>query len=138
MDNLNFEVGTTYIFAKTFTEQDVFLFAEVTGDYFPAHVNEEYSKATPYKDRIVHGVLTFSLASTVSGMAAIKSGHSAVAYGYDKLRFKLPVFFGDTITATYTVTEIDEERKMITADCVMTNQKHDVVLTVIHYMKILD
>jgi acyl dehydratase len=138
MGNLNFDIGTAYTFAKTFSELDVFLFAEITGDYFPAHFSEEYAKATPYQNKIVHGCLTFSLASTVSGMAAMNSGHSAIACGYDVLRFKRPVFFGDTITATYTVTKINQEERLVTADCVMTNQNGEVVLTAIHHLKILD
>lgn len=137
MEKMNFEVGKVYTFAKTFSESDVYLFAGIIGDFFPAHVNEEYCKNMPYKTRIVHGCLTFSLASTVSGVAGAESGHNIVAYGYDKLRFKKPVFFGDTITATYTFTELNEERKLTTADCVMTNQHGEIVLTVIHFMKIV-
>lgn len=137
MGSLNFEIGKTYTFTKTFSESDVYLFAGIIGDFFPAHVNEEYCKKMPYGTRIVHGCLTFSLASTVSGVAGVESGHDIVAYGYDKLRFKKPVFFGDTITATYTFTELNEERKLTTADCVMTNQHGDVVLTVIHFMKVV-
>ena len=138
MGTMNFEVGKTYTFTKTFAESDVYLFAGIIGDFFPAHVNEEYCKKMPYKTRIVHGCLTFSLASTVSGVAGVESGHDIVAYGYDKLRFKKPVFFGDTITATYTFTEVNEERKLTTADCVMTNQHGEVVLTVTHYMKVVN
>ena len=138
MGTLNFEIGKTYTFAKTFSESDVYLFAGIIGDFFPAHINEEYCKNMPYKTRIVHGCLTFSLASTVSGRAAVESGHNMVAYGYDRLRFKKPVFFGDTITAAYTFTELNEERRLTTADCVMRNQKGEVVLTVTHYMKSFD
>ena len=138
MGNLNFEIGTAYTFAKTFSELDAFLFAEITGDYCPAHFSGDYAKTTPYKNKIVHGCLTFSLASTVSGKAAMNSGHSTVAYGYDALRFRRPVFYGDTITVTYTVTGLNHARGLVTADCVMTNQKGEVVLTVIHHLKILD
>ncbi len=138
MSILNFEIGRTYTFTKTFSESDVYLFAGITGDFFPAHTNEEYCKTMPYKTRILHGCLTFSLASTVSGMVAQQSGQNLLAYGYDKLRFKRPVFFGDTITASYTFTELNEARKLTTADCVMTNQHGEVVLTVVHYMKVID
>lgn len=138
MSTLNFELGKTYTFAKTFSESDVYLFAGIIGDFFPAHVNEEYCKTMPYKTRILHGCLTFSLASTVSGIIANQSGQNLVAYGYDKLRFKKPVFFGDTITASYTFTELNEERGLTTADCIMRNQHGEVVLSVIHYMKVID
>ena len=128
MKKLNFEVGATYTFAKTFSESDVYLFAGITGDFFPAHTNEEYCKEMSYKTRIPHGCLTFSLASTVSGQAALLSGQDLVAWGYDQLRFKKPVYFGDTITATYTFTHLDESRLKTTAECVMTNQHGEVVL----------
>lgn len=138
MSTLNFEIGKTYRFSKTFSESDCYLFAGISGDFFPAHTNEEYCKKMPYQTRIIHGCLTFSFASTVSGIAGAESGHNILAYGYDRLRFKKPVFFGDTITAIYTFTQLDEERKMTTADCVMKNQHGDTVLTVTHYMKVLD
>ena len=135
MGKLNFEIGTPYTFTKTFSESDVYLYAGIIGDFFPAHINEEYCKTMPYKTRIVHGCLTFSLASTVSGMAAVQSGHDCVAWGYDRLRFLKPVYFGDTITATYMFRELDGERMRTTADCTMTNQHGETVLTCIHYMK---
>jgi len=137
MDKLNFTVGDTYQFTKTFSESDVYLYAGIIGDFFPAHTNEEYCRRMPYKTRIVHGCLTFGLASTVSGIAGVKSGHDILAWGYDQLRFKKPVYFGDTITATYTFREVDEARRRTTADCVMTNQHGEVVLTCVHYMKVL-
>jgi acyl dehydratase len=137
MGKLNFEIGATYTFTKTFAECDVYLFAGIIGDFFPAHVNEEYCKTMPYKTRIVHGCLTFSLASTVSGMAGVQSGHDIVAWGYDKLRFLKPVYFGDTITASYVFTDLDHEKMKTTANCTMTNQHGDLVLSCVHYMKAL-
>ena len=66
---LHFEIGKKFTLTKTFSESDVYLFAGIIGDFFPAHVNEEYCKKMPYGTRLVHGCLTFSLCSTVSGMA---------------------------------------------------------------------
>ena len=77
----------------------------------------------PYGDRLVHGCLTFSLCSTVSGMAGVDSGHDILAMGYDQVKFLKPVFFGDTITATYWITEVNEARRKTTGQCVMTNQR---------------
>lgn len=107
MDTLGFTIGKKFTFTKTFAESDVYLFAGLIGDFFPAHVNEEYCKTMPYGTRLVHGCLTFSLCSTVSGMAGVASGQDILAMGYDQLRFRKPVFFGDTITATYWITEVD-------------------------------
>ena len=122
MDTLGFTIGKKFTFTKTFAESDVYLFAGLIGDFFPAHVNEEYCKTMPYGTRLVHGCLTFSLCSTVSGMAGVASGQDILAMGYDQLRFRKPVFFGDTITG----------------QCVMTNQRGETVLTCLHYMKVLD
>lgn len=108
---------------KSLPKCDVYLFAGIIGDLFPAHVNEEYCKKMPYKTRLVHGCLTFSLCSTVSGMAGVDSGHDILAMGYDQVKFLKPVFFGDTITATYWITEVNEERRKTTGQCVMTNQR---------------
>ncbi len=138
MGQLNFEIGATRTFTKTFSESDVYLFAGIIGDFFPAHVNEIYCKSMPYKTRIVHGCLTFSLASTVSGQAATESGHNMVAWGYDNLRFIKPVFMGDTITASYVFTELDHNKMRTTAECTMTNQHGELVLSCTHYMKAFD
>ena len=77
MDTLGFTIGKKFTFTKTFAESDVYLFAGLIGDFFPAHVNEEYCKTMPYGTRLVHGCLTFSLCSTVSGMAGVASSASA-------------------------------------------------------------
>lgn len=138
MDTLGFTIGKKFTFTKTFAESDVYLFAGLIGDFFPAHVNEEYCKTMPYGTQLVHGCLTFSLCSTVSGMAGVASGQDILAMGYDQLRFRKPVFFGDTITATYWITEVDPVKRKTTGQCVMTNQRGETVLTCLHYMKVLD
>ena len=138
MGSLHFEIGKKFTLTKTFAESDVYLFAGIIGDLFPAHVNEEFCKRMPYGTRLVHGCLAFSLCSTVSGMAGVDSGHDILAMGYDQVKFLKPVFFGDTITATYWITEVNEARRKTTGQCVMTNQRGETVLTCLHYMKVID
>ena len=138
MGTLGFTIGKEFTLTKTFAECDVYMFAGIIGDLFPAHVNEEYCKKMPYGTRLVHGCLTFSLCSTVSGMAGVDSGQDILAMGYDRVRFLKPVYFGDTITATYWITEVDEQKRKTTGECVMTNQRGEVVLRCLHYMKVLD
>ena len=128
MGSLHFEIGKKFTLTKTFAESDVYLFAGIIGDLFPAHVNEEYCKRMPYGTRLVHGCLTFSLCSTVSGMAGVDSGHDILAMGYDQVKFLKPVFFGDTITATCTVSEIRAEKNIVKLDTTCTNQHGEVVL----------
>ena len=70
--------------AKTVGESDVYLFAGITGDFSPNHVNKEAMGKTPYKERIAHGVLSVGFASTTSTLMIEKAGATAVSVGYDR------------------------------------------------------
>jgi 3-hydroxybutyryl-CoA dehydratase len=117
-------VGQKASFSKTITEGDVYLFAGVTGDINPAHLNEEYAKTTLFKGRIAHGMLSAGLISAVLGVHLPGPG---TIYMKQDLKFKAPVRFGDTITAEAVVKEIiaDKGRVIITTTC--TNQEGTVV-----------
>lgn len=105
-----FRVGDTATFSKTIGEADVVLFAAVSGDNYPLHVDEEYAKTTRFGRRAVHGMLSASLISTVVGLILQKPGG---IYVEQSLRFRRPVFLGDTLTATAEVTELlPAERRM--------------------------
>lgn len=138
MGKINLTLGDTVRFSKTFAECDVYLFAGMTGDFSPNHINEEFCKTTPFKTRIVQGCLTFGLTSTVAALSAAKTGQTCLSVGYDRVRFLKPVHFGDTITAVYTVTDIDEERMRFTASCDLFDQHGDKVLVCTHIQKVLD
>lgn len=131
------EIGISESFTKTVTETDAYLFAGITGDFYPIHVNEEFAKTTQFKTRIVHGALLVGFISTV--MARI-NGHipppGGVSYRYD-LKFVGPVFFGDTITTTLTVSEKKPERNEIICEALCANQKGDAVLKGQTVMKVL-
>ncbi len=111
------EVGMTASFAKTVSESDVYTFAGITGDNNPVHVNAEFAATTPFKQRIVHGMFSAGLISTVLGTKL--PGPGAI-YVDQSLKFKAPVFFGDTVTATVTVEEIDTRRRRVTLKTVCT------------------
>ena len=113
------EVGQSASFAKTITETDVYMFAGITGDLNPAHVNEDYAKDTMFKGRIAHGMLGASLISTVLGTRLPGPG---TIYMKQDIKFLAPVRFGDTITATCTVKEKIEGRNRVIMDCKVTNQ----------------
>ena len=113
------QVGQCASFGKTITEADVYMFAGISGDMNPAHINEEYAKGTMFKGRIAHGILGASLISTVLGMRLPGPG---TIYLKQDLKFLAPVRFGDTITATCTVKEKFEDKNRIVLDCVVTNQ----------------
>lgn len=133
------KVGDKQVYAKTISESDVYQFAGITGDFSPFHVNEEYMKSTSFGTRIVHGVLTFALASTASTLIhqPYDDEYPVISYGYDRLRFTAPVFMGDTITCTYTITEVEEETGKTLADVVLTNQKGETVCVCTHTLKFL-
>ncbi len=120
------KVGDTASFTKTITETDVYNFAGVSGDFNPAHINEEYAKNTAFEKRIAHGMISVSFISAVLGTAL--PGPGSIYMGQD-IKFRKPVYFNDTITATVTVSEIIEEKKRIVLDTVCTNQNGEEVVT---------
>lgn len=134
-----FQIGDTISYTKTISESDVYLFAGITGDFSQMHMNEEFMKKTPYKTRIAHGVLTFALASTASTLIQVqaKAEIPSVSYGYDRLRFIKPVFFGDTVTAVYTISEIDEESLKSYAKVEVFNQKGEICVAATHILKFI-
>jgi len=112
MERFHVEVGDQAEFSKTITETDLALFATVSGDFDPIHVDEAYARTTPFGRRIVHGCLSLALLSTVSALISRRardrgSRGTSVSLGYDRIRFLAPVFVGDTLTARYTVLELD-------------------------------
>jgi 3-hydroxybutyryl-CoA dehydratase len=132
------DIGLKESFTKTVTETDTYLFAGITGDFYPIHVDEEFAKKTRFKSRIVHGALLVGLVSTV--MAKV-NGHipppGGVSYHYD-VKFVGPVRFGDTITTELTVSEKNRERNEIILDASCSNQEGEQVLvgrTVLRVLK---
>jgi len=106
-------VGETAEFSKTLTENDVAQFAAISGDFDPIHVDEAHARTTPFGRRIAHGILSMALLSTVSAMISRRARErggrgTPVSMGYDRIRFLKPVFIGDTLTARYTILELDE------------------------------
>jgi 3-hydroxybutyryl-CoA dehydratase len=101
-------IGMTASFGRTVTEADIVLFAGVSGDTNPIHLNEEYAAATMFKGRIAHGMLSAGFISSVLGTKLPGPGAVYVA---QSLRFKAPVRIGDTVTATVEVTELMPEKK---------------------------
>lgn len=120
------EIGQKATFSKTISESDVYMFAGVTGDVNPAHVNEAYAQTTPFKTRIAHGILSAGLISAVLGTQL--PGPGAI-YASQTLKFTAPVRIGDTITATATVKELIPERNRAVIETVCRNQEGVVVTT---------
>ena len=104
----NIAVGDRAEFSKTVAESDIYQYAGVTGDFNPAHVNEEYASKTFFKTRIAHGMLSAGFISNVLGNQL--PGPGAV-YIRQSLNFLAPVRIGDTITAVVEVTDVNMEKK---------------------------
>lgn len=140
MAKLPLEIGNNCTFTKTVSESDVYMFGGITGDFSPMHFNEAFMKSTQYGTRIVHGVLTFAIGATASTLIQQKYDCPipSASYGYDHLRFTAPVYFGDTLTATYTVTDTDETEMKTFAELIVANQNGQVVCVARHILKFLE
>ena len=99
--------GMTAIFTRTVTEADILMFAGVSGDTNPVHLDEEYAKTTLFKGRIAHGMLTAGFISTVFGTKLPGPG---CIYLSQNLKFKAPVRVGDTVRARVTATAVDQAK----------------------------
>jgi 3-hydroxybutyryl-CoA dehydratase len=110
-------VGMTAVFAKTVTEADIVLFAGISGDINPVHLNHEFATETMFEGRIAHGMLTASFLSTVIGTKLPGPG---TIYLKQDLNFRAPVRAGDTARARATVKEIVAEKRRVVMETVVT------------------
>ncbi|GIK63143.1 MAG: (R)-specific enoyl-CoA hydratase [Chloroflexota bacterium] len=122
---MTYEPGASASRTKTFTDEDVRTFAHLTGDTNPVHLDADYAATTVFGQRIVHGMLTSALISAV--LANDLPGPGTIYLGQN-LKFKKPVFIGDTITATVTISQVRAERKIVTFETTCTNQNGEVVI----------
>ncbi len=110
-------VGMTALYAKTINSADITLFAGVSGDINPVHLNQEFAAGTEFEGCIAHGMLTASLISTVLGTKLPGPG---CVYLSQNLKFLAPVRAGDTVRARATITEIVIERRRVTLKTICT------------------
>ncbi len=119
------EIGERAEFSKTISESDIYLFAGVTGDMNPAHIDEAYARTTFFKTRIAHGLLP---AGFISNVIAMKLPGPGTIYLHQELNFRAPVRIGDTVTARVEIIEIMKEKKHVRLKTTCTNQDGTVVL----------
>ncbi len=120
------KLGDSASFTKTITEADITLFAGYSGDFNPAHINAVEADAGMFHGRIAHGMLSAGFISAVLGMYLPGPG---TIYMGQELRFVKPVYIGDTVTATCTVAERNEEKNRLKLETMVTNQNGDKVIT---------
>jgi 3-hydroxybutyryl-CoA dehydratase len=119
------KIGDTAEFGKTISESDIYLYAGVTGDFNPAHLNEVYAKKTYFKTRIAQGMLT---AGFISGLLGVSLPGPGTIYIRQELDFLAPVHIGDTITARVEIVEITDQKNRVTLRTTCTNQDGILVL----------
>lgn len=112
-------IGDEASFTKTITETDVYLFAGISGDFNPLHLNEEYAKITPFKGRIAHAPIATSLIAPVLGLKLPGLGTLAIE---SSSRYLYPCNIGDTITARGEVIAKEEDKNLVTMKLTFTNQ----------------
>ena len=135
-------VGREVTFTKTVSESDVYLFAGITGDFSPNHVNQTYMENSVWGRRMVHGALLIGFVSTASTLAIADSrdggGATPVAVGMDRVRFLKPVFIGDTVTVRYRIEQFEEARQRTHAKVEVSNQDDVLVAVADHLLQWVD
>ena len=120
------KVGDTASLTRTLTYEDIELFAIMSGDVNPVHVDEAFARNAMFHKVIAHGMWGGALISTVLGTQL--PGPGAIYLG-QSLRFRHPVGLGDTVTVTVKVTEKNAEKRRVTLECQVTNQRGEVVIS---------
>ena len=131
-------IGDSAQFTKTVSESDVYQFAGITGDFSPNHINKVYMENSSFGRLMAHGALLVGFMSTVSTMAIAhcrEADETPVAAGYDKIRFLKPVFLGDTVTTTYTISSIDPEKRKSKAKIEVKNQNEQLIAVAEHILQ---
>jgi acyl dehydratase len=130
-------IGTRTRLTKTVSESDVYLFAGITGDLDPNHVDEEYCRKTSLGHRVAHGALLVGYTSAASTRILQDFDRPMVSAGYDRIRFLKPVYFGDTLTIDYEISSIERERERTVAKIEVKNQHDQLVMVATHIMQLV-
>ena len=125
VDKQSLRVGDTASLSKVLSEQDVLTFAEITRDCNPVHVDEAFAAQTRFGRRIAHGMLTAGLISAVLGTQLPGPGS---IYLSQSLKFRAPVYLGDTITAVVEVIAVRQDKPIVTLATTCKNQKGETVV----------
>ncbi len=131
-----FEIGNSRsTTGRTITDADIVLHAGQSGDFYPHHMDEEWCKTQPFKKRIAHGTLIFSIGV---GLSAGVINEVAMTYGYEKLRFIRPVFINDTIKAKVTIKDKRDHKKpaygIVSEALEVFNQNGELVMVCEHLL----
>jgi 3-hydroxybutyryl-CoA dehydratase len=122
---MDLKIGDKFSKSREVTDELVRKFAEVSGDYNPIHLDEEFAKTTRFGRRIAHGMLSGAFISAVLGY---EFKERRIVYMSQTMKFTAPVYLGDTVTATATVTNIREDKNIVTIETVCSKQDGETVV----------
>ncbi len=122
---MQIKIGDKFSKSKQITDVVVRAFAELSGDFNPIHLDEEFAAKTRFGKRIAHGMISGALLSAVLGY---EFKERKIVYLSQTMKFVAPVFLDDTITATATITNIREDKPVVTLETVCTNQNGETTL----------
>lgn len=132
---MDLQIGEKFSTSKQITDAVVRAFAELSGDFNPIHIDDEFARTTRFGKRIAHGMISGALLSAVLGY---EFKERRVVYLSQTMKFVAPVFIDDTITATATVKNIRADKPVVTLETVCTNQNGETTLTGEAVVMILD
>ncbi len=122
---MQLKIGDKFSASKQITDAVVRAFAEFSGDYNPIHLDDEFASKTRFGKRIAHGMISGALISAVLGY---ELKDRKIVYLSQTLKFTAPVYIDDTVTATATVTNIREDKPVVTVETICTNQNGETVV----------
>lgn len=114
---MNLQIGDKFSATKQITDAVVRNFAELSGDFNPIHLDDEFAKTTQFKQRIAHGMISGALISAVLGY---ELKDRKIVYLSQTLKFVAPVFIDETVTATATIAKIREDKPIVTVETIVT------------------
>jgi 3-hydroxybutyryl-CoA dehydratase len=123
---MELKTGSVFVTSRLVTDQLIRQFAEVSGDFNPIHLDEEFAKKTRFGKRIAHGMLSGAFISAVLGN---EFKEMKIVYLSQTMKFTAPVFIDDTVTTTATITNIREDKPIITCETICRNQHGETLVT---------
>ena len=121
-----FYVGEKASLTKTATRESIDSYAAVSGDYNPIHMDEEYARGTIFRKCIAHGLFCLGIVSTIIGTILPGNGTALIN---EQIKYLAPVFIGDEITATVTISEINKDKNLMSLSFLCENQNGVTVLS---------
>lgn len=122
---MDLQIGDKFSTERHVTDEVIRKFAEVSGDYNPIHLDEEFAKTTRFGRRIAHGMLSGAFISAVLGN---EFRERKIVYLSQTMKFTAPVYIGDTVTATGTITNIRQDKGIVTLETICTNQNGETLV----------